>query len=332
MRASLLTGIAAEKTDPGGLAARALPKLVFGPASPYAKAGAGSGRRGRGREDHPRRPDRLPPGMDPPRQAQDLRRERSSARQGQGRARQRFGNWTATGAPGVKAFDAPQVQSAPRIVLIDRPDSPQSVIAGGQLTALRAQDDLLPVLTANDVLGDDFLSRINMDLRENKHWSYGSSGRFQRFEHAVSYVINAPVQADKTGEAIASLRTVIAAFLTTDGLTPAEFERTITGTVRELTGNFETAGSVLGAMQTNDLFGRPDDYYDGIAQRYRAMTLPQLDAALRAALDPSKFVWVVVGDAAKVKPQLDSLGLPVEVIAATPPVGSRRRRSPQRTE
>ncbi len=63
-------------------------------------------------------------------------------------------------------------------------------------------------------------------------------------------------------------------------------------------------------MQQNDLRHRPDDFYDTVAQKYRAMTVAQLDAAARAALDPNKFVWVVVGDAAKVKPQLDSLGLP----------------------
>ena len=70
-------------------------------------------------------------------------------------------------------------------------------------------------------------------------------------------------------------------------------------------------------MQQNDLLGRPDDYYSTITARYRALTAPQLDAAARAAIDPSKLVWVVVGDAAKVRPQLDGLGLPVEVVSAT---------------
>jgi predicted Zn-dependent peptidase len=67
-------------------------------------------------------------------------------------------------------------------------------------------------------------------------------------------------------------------------------------------------------MQSNDFLRRPDDYQEQIAKKYRALTIPQVDAAARAALDPSKLVWVVVGDASKVRAQLDSLGLPVEVV------------------
>jgi predicted Zn-dependent peptidase len=105
-------------------------------------------------------------------------------------------------------------------------------------------------------------------------------------------------------------------FLTTKGITPLEFDRTITGAIRSLPGNFETSGAVLGAMQANSLYKRPDDYYATLPQKYRALQLPQLDAAARAAIDPSKLIWVVVGDAKTVRPQLDSLGLPVEVVPA----------------
>ena len=69
-------------------------------------------------------------------------------------------------------------------------------------------------------------------------------------------------------------------------------------------------------MLQNDTWNRPDDFYDTVAQKYRSMTGAQLDTAMRAALDPDKFVWVVVGDASVVKPQLDALGLPVEVVPA----------------
>src|SRR3546814_16889658 len=62
---------------------------------------------------------------------------------------------------------------------------------------LKGTDDMLPYNAANDTLGGNFLSRINMDLREAKGWSYGASGRFQTLEHAAPYIINAPVQADK---------------------------------------------------------------------------------------------------------------------------------------
>jgi hypothetical protein len=81
-----------------------------------------------------------------------------------------------------------------------------------------------------------------------------------------------------------------------------------------LPGRFETSAAVLGAMMTNDLYGRPDNYYELLAGRYGALTAPVLDKSLRDAIDPRGFVWVVVGDAAKVRPQLNRLGIPVEVM------------------
>jgi len=316
MRATVLAGIAQELTSPEGLGGRVMPALLYGPAHPYAKLGAGSGDpaavKALTRDDlvafHHAwiRPDKAKIFV-----VSDL-----PLAEVQAAIEARFGTWQGEGAAGVKAFAAAPVQSAVKIVLVDRPDSPQSLILAGQMTDLRASDELLPMIASNEVLGSGFLSRINMDLRENKHWSYGASGGYRRLEHGVSYTINAPVQADKTGEALAAVMTDMREFLTTKGVTDAELVRTVNGGTRELPGRFETAGAVLSAMQQNDLLRRPDNYYDTLAQKYRALTVPQLDAAARATLDPARLVWVVVGDASKVKPQLDSLGIPVEVIPA----------------
>ena len=181
------------------------------------------------------------------------------------------------------------------------------------VTSLKGRDELLPFLAANDVLGGNFLSRLNMDLREKRGWSYGVSGRFNRLLEAVPYIVSAPVQADRTGDSLTALRDGMTAFLTAQGITEAEEQRTITGFVRELPGSFETASDVLTGMQNNVLWGRSDDYYDTLASRYRALDAKQMDKAIRGAVDPSKFVWVVVGDAKTVRPQLDRFGLPVEV-------------------
>src|SRR3546814_17125411 len=88
-----------------------------------------------------------------------------------------------------------------------------------------------------------------------------------------------------------------------------EFDRTVTATIRGRAGSVETSSDVLGAMQNIELYDRPDDYYATLAGRFRGLTIGQLDAAARKVLVPDKLVWVVVGDAAKVKHQLDSLGL-----------------------
>ena len=307
--------IAAELTNPQGLAQRVLPKLVYGAASPYAK-GIGSGDAKAvaqlTRDDLIAfqqawlRPDKAKIFVVSDRPLAEVKATLDA----------RFGDWTPTGAAGTKDFSAPATPAAPKILLIDRPDSPQSLIVGAAPTALVGTDDLLPLLAANDSLGGDFTARLNMDLREAKHWSYGVSGSFRRAQYQTPYVIGAPVQADKTGESIAALRGDLKAFLTTNGVTKDEFDSTISDSIRSLPGNFETSGAVLGAMQQNDLYRRPDDYYASLPQKYRALSVTQLDAAARGAIDPAKFIWIVVGDASKVRAQLDSIGLPVEVVSA----------------
>ena len=85
------------------------------------------------------------------------------------------------------------------------------------------------------------------------------------------------------------------------------------GSVRELPGSFETSGDVLRGIQNIVNYNRADDYYEKLADTYRAMTAPQIDAAARAVLKPDEMLIVVVGDAAQVKPQLEKLGLPIEI-------------------
>jgi zinc protease len=216
----------------------------------------------------------------------------------------------------VKNFNAPIAPQQSRILLLDRPNTPQSLIFGGEIMPVVGTDDLVSLIEANDVLGGAFLSRLNMDLRETKHWSYGVSGFVSRVQHQVPYLIYAPVQTDQTGPSIAAMRSDMAAFLGGKGVTPAELTRTIDGSIRELPGQFETAAAVMGGMESNVLYHRPDNYYETLASRYRSLTAPELDAAAKAAIDPGKLTWVVIGDASKVKPQLDALGIPVEVVGA----------------
>ena len=314
-----LAGIAQELTSPNGLAARVYPPLLYG-ASPYAKM--------QGRGD-PRAVAALTPADLTAFQQAWLRPDKAKMFVASDRPLaevkaaldRTFGDWRPTGAAGTKSFAAAPAPASPRIVLVDRPDSPQSVIVGAIPNTLAGTQDLLPVNTANDALGGSFLGRINMDLREAKHWSYGVQGRFAQAEYAAPYVLSAPVQANQTGPSIAALRGDLTGFVTTEPMTGTEFSRAITGAVRELSGRFETSGAVLSAMQANDLYKRPDDYYATITTRYRALTLPQLNTALQGALDPKRAIWVVVGDAKTVKPQLDTLGLPVEVVPAASVAG-----------
>ena len=314
LRAQRLAGLANERTQPAAIAARALPPLMYGEASPYGRPFGGTGTpetiSALTREDliaeHAEwvRPDnaRIFVVSDLPLSELTPRLERA------------FGDWRAPSTPrGTKVFPTDIPATTARIVLIDRPQSPQSIIFGGAVLDVSGTDDLLTLQAANTVLGTDFLSRINADLRETKGWSYGVRGSINTLQHRVPYIVNAPVQANRTGESIAALIAQYERFLGPDGVTAAERDRTVNGDTRGLAGGFETSGQILGALRSNALYGRPDDYQETLASRTRALTAADMDAAARATIDPSTFVWVVVGDASVVRPQLDALGLPVEV-------------------
>mgnify|MGYP000568340777 CR=1 FL=1 len=168
--------------------------------------------------------------------------------------------------------------------------------------------------TVSAVLGGSFVSRLNTDLRETKGWSYGVRSGISAFENRVPYIVTAPVQADRTGDSVKAVLDNIRAFVTTKGTTPQERARTIDSSIRELPGQFETSGAVLGAMQRIVFLGRPDTYYTTLADRYRAMTAADFDAAMRAAVNPDTLAIVVVGDAKVIRPQLEKLGLPIELV------------------
>ncbi|HUE80031.1 MAG TPA: pitrilysin family protein [Sphingomicrobium sp.] len=314
VRTQVLTAIQQQLKDPNAMASRAIPALLYGPTHPYATTAIGdpAAVTGFSRDNlldfqqRWLRPDNVEIFVVSDRPLAEIQAE----------LERRFGEWQPSAVPlGQKQFTAPPARpTSPRIVLIDRPQSPQSIIMAGQVTPVDPRGDITALSSANDILGGNFLSRINMDLRETKGWSYGVRGSVLLNEQAVPYLITAPVQADRTGDSIVALSTNYRTFLSSAGTTDDELARTIANNIQQLPGRFETSDAVLSAMMSNDLFGRPDNYYELLADRYRGQTRASLDAAARAAIAPDGFVWVVVGDAAKIRPQLEKLKMPIEVI------------------
>ena len=188
------------------------------------------------------------------------------------------------------------------------------MILAGSVIAASGTDDTVTLRTANDVLGGDFLSRLNLNLRETKGWSYGVSSLINDRAGPLIFMVYAPVQTDKTGPSITEMRGEMARYLASAGTTPNEAKLATDGSARELPGMFETSGAVLEGMAKIETYKRPDTYFETLPARYKAMTAADLDATARKIIDPAKLVWVVIGDAAKVRPQLDGLGLPVEVV------------------
>jgi predicted Zn-dependent peptidase len=316
IRSQKLTSIAQMQKDPTQVANRVMPDVLYGPNHPYGGPGGGDpkaiGSFSRADliafEQRWLRPDNAKIFIVSDRPLAEV----------QPLLEDRFGKWNAPAVPkGVKAFPPlPPRPASPRILLVNRPGAPQSSILGAELLPLNPKGDIVPFDTANDVLGGTFLSRLNLDLREEKGWSYGVSGDASTLEHAMPYHVSAPVQADKTADALAELNKQIADFLTAKGVTQEELVRTVANSVNRLPGQFETSGAVLSALMNMDVLERPDDYYETLAAKYRAQSTQSLDQAARSAIDPKGFVWIVVGDAAKLKPQLARLGMPIEEVEA----------------
>lgn len=316
IRVQMLTGIAQTQKDPTRVARRLLPQVLYGPTHPYGGPPGGDPKAVAkfsradfvGFEQRWLRPDNVKIFVVSDRPLSEVQPLLDA----------RFGHWAPpTVARGAKTFTAPPPRPATqKILLVNRPGAPQSSIMGAQLLPLDPKGDIVPFDTANDALGGDFLARLNMDLREDKGWSYGVNGDEQVMLHAVPYIVSAPVQADRTADSLIELNKQIGDFLTTNGVTQEERDRVVTKRINELPGEFETSGSVLGAMMNIEMLARPDNYYETLAPEYRSLTTAKLDQAARSALDPKGFTWIVVGDAAKLRQQLEKLGMPIEVVDA----------------
>ena len=314
VRAQALTGIAQQQRDPNGIATRIVPSLIWGANHPYATVGAGDPEavKGFSRNDvvgfqqRWLRPDNV----------EIFVVSNLPLAQLTGQLERRFGNWAIPAvAKGAKAFTAPPARPAtPTIYLVNVPNAPQSIVVAAQVTPIDPRGDVIATQAGSEVLGGNFLSRINSDLRETKGWSYGVGGGFGLNRHGVPYTINAPVQADRTGDSITALSTQITDLLGQRGVTDEELGRLVSNNVNTLPGRFETSSAVLSAMLSNSLLGRPDDYQEQLANRYRALTQGSIDQALRGAIDPRGFSWVVVGEAAKIRPQLEKLGMPIKEV------------------
>jgi predicted Zn-dependent peptidase len=315
VRVQQLTRIKSENNQPQGIAVRRLPPLLYGKGHPYGGPQTGSGYAETvaaiSREDvvnfhtswvHPAKAEIFVVGD-------------TSLREIKPMLEVRFGKWTSNAAPApAKNFAVAVPAPVSRILLIDRPNAPQSLVLAGVVLDAKGSDDLLTLRAANEIFGGDFLSRINMDLRETKGWSYGVRSQVNGAEDRVPFYMFAPVQTNQTGPSVKVLMDQLKDFNGAKPVTAEELEKTIKGNVLELPGSYEQSSAVLGQMQSDRLNKRPFDYAETVAAKYTALTAKALNDEMRAKVDPSKITWLIVGDAAKVKPQLEALGLPIEMV------------------
>jgi len=161
---------------------------------------------------------------------------------------------------------------------MDKPGSPQTLSLGGHVMPPAGDDRNLLIGAANEVLGGSFTARVNMNLREDKGWSYGARTIAIDARGQGIYLVYAPVQSDKTSEALAELDKELYGYLGDNPATAEELAKVVANNVNSLPGAYETGGAVLGNMTSNARFGRADDYVTTLAGRYQSMTLEEVQA------------------------------------------------------
>ncbi len=221
-----------------------------------------------------------------------------------------LGDWAVpeTDIP-VKNIAAVDLPAQNRVIIVDKPDAPQSLILGGHVVAPTGSDETLAIQTMNEALGGAFTARVNMNLREDKGWAYGAFTFTRDAKGQRPWFVYAPVQTDKTKESLQELYKEINAYLTTRPITQDELEKVVNSEVRSLPGKFETADAVLGEIVSNAKYGKPLDAATTLAQRYESLTVDSLRQTAKDTIKTGSIIWVIVGDRAQIEGPVRELGI-----------------------
>jgi len=326
VRATWIAGIKQEKAQPQGAALRVMPPLLYGDGHPYGIPFSGSGSEASiaslSRDDmvafH-----------------RDWVRPQGATLVVVGDTTlaeivplldKHLGDWKSEGAASsAQAVADVQRPAKSRVYLIDQPGAVQANIFAGEVVPSSKDAGATRFDIANSVLGGEFSSRLNMNLRENKHWAYGAYSFSPNAIGQRPWLAFAPVQIDRTADSLKEMQREISEYASGKmPPKPEEVAKIQSTEIRGLPGSYETAASVLGTIAGNVRYGRPDDYVFKRKAEIEALTPEQVKAAA-ATIDPGKLTWVVVGDLSKIEKPVRALNLgEITVIDADgKPVGKK---------
>ncbi|NRA30728.1 MAG: insulinase family protein [Parvularculaceae bacterium] len=307
-RTQILTGIAQEKANPTSIALRMLPEMMYGKGHAYGIPLTGSGTEDVAssvtRDDLVgwtqtwMRPDNATLYVVGDTNLDAIKPELEKA----------FGKWRAEGEKPMK--NIPTVDFAePKVVIVNRPGSAQSIILAGHIAPPQGVENNIEISAMNEILGGNFNSRINTNLREDKAWSYGAQTVLVGAKAQRPWIILAPVQADKTAESIAEIQKELKGYLSEKPATDEELSRVVLDNIRSLPGQYETSGAVLGSLLSSGRYGRPDNYPETLPERYRALSTEDLQKAAADVIRPDEIIWLIIGDAEQIKSSVESAGI-----------------------
>ncbi len=197
----------------------------------------------------------------------------------------------------------------PSVYIIDKPGALQSIIFAGEISPSAKDPDNEAIGMMNKILGGEFTSRINMNLREDKHWSYGSFSFSIDAKGPSFFCGYAPVQTDKTKESVTELMKEITQYVGDKPATDAEFTKVRGNSILQLPGSWETNRAVLGSLQDAIKYERGLAYLSNYAAMLQDMKLADIQSAAKKVIQPNSLTWVIVGDRAKIEKGIQELNI-----------------------
>ena len=218
-----------------------------------------------------------------------------------------FKDWKSQSTP-EKNISVVDDNLKPTVYIMDRPGSQQSLILASSIAPKRSSEDEIAVQTANNILGGQFTSRVNMNLREDKHWSYGASTFIMGTKTQRPFIVYAPVQTDKTKESMSEIKKELTNVLGEKPISMEEFEKDKKNQILSLPGSWETMGSVSGSLSEIVVYNLPDDYFAKYSSNVASLNLNEVKDSAGKFVKPANLIWVVVGDRSKIEEGVKSLG------------------------
>ena len=221
----------------------------------------------------------------------------------------KFGDWTSENDAGLKALTQVALPQTRTIYLIDKPNAQQSYIVAGQLLPPTATDEEIALNYMNYAIGGSFTARLNMNLREDKSWSYGVRTRLGDAKGQRAMLVTAPVQTDKTAESMAEIVREYADYLSTKPITEDELAKGKASKTLRLPGQFETLGALKGGVADIVSYDRDLNYLNELPMLLDRPTLSQVQEKAQTYIKPDQWTWLIVGDLAKIEAPIRDLNL-----------------------
>ena len=219
-----------------------------------------------------------------------------------------FAGWDAADVP-EKNVGTSELPETSTVHVVDRPGSEQAVIIAGHVMPPYGSPDKLALSAANDVLGGGFTARLNMNLREDKHWSYGARSVIVDARGPRPFIAYAPVQTDKAAESMAEIQKELEAIVGAKPPTADEVQKIKNKNTLTLPGRWETSSAVLESISEIVRFELEENYWDIYPERVLALDVETVTGATEQYIHPQKLVWVVVGDWSRIEEAVRALNL-----------------------